>query len=82
MTFVRRDGPAHSSDREGIFKIIWNLRKLVPTWFGGLKRTPQGWDGHSGSVDWYDFFGLPPYNDNEVKAKRRRRWGPLVEWLT
>lgn len=57
---VPRRGPAHSSDRAGIFKDLWKVRKL-------LNIDPA----HSGSVDIYDHFGCAPYNDNDVKRERR-----------
>lgn len=63
----RRKGPAHSSDRHGFWKDLWQVRRV-------LRIDPD----HSGSVDIYDHFGCPPYNDNEVKRQRRGDARPVL----
>jgi hypothetical protein len=67
---VPRRGPAHSSDRHGFWRDLWQLRRK-------LNIDPE----HSGSVDVYDHFGCAPWNDNDVKRERRDRWRPLLQIL-
>ena len=51
--------------RSGIFALIWRVR----LWLRSFGADPN--PAHHGSDNLRDWFGLAPYNDNDVKRERR-----------